>query len=117
VLPIENFMMLATQRKMSFMATNSEKIPRGKGKPFVKGIGGNPRGRPKRTAEEIDLIAACRAKAPEALAVLDHIMNEGENERNRLAAAQAIIERGYGKAVQPIDANITTHEQNLEDLK
>jgi len=49
--------------------------------------------------------------------VLDHIMNEGENERNRLAAAQAIIERGYGKAVQPIDANITTHEQNLEDLK
>ena len=29
------------------------------------------------------------------------IMESGENERNRFAAAIAIIERGHGKAVQP----------------
>jgi hypothetical protein len=100
------------------MTANSEKKPRGPGKPFQKGIGGNPRGRPKLTAEALDLIAACKAKAPEALAVMEQIMMNGENERNRLAAAQAIIERGYGKAVQPldIDATITTHEASLDDL-
>ncbi len=70
-------------------------------KSFKKGSSGNPQGRPKRTAQELDLIAACKEKTPRALAVMVRIMEEGENERNQLAAAQAIIDRGYGKAVQP----------------
>ncbi len=73
---------------------------RGAGRPFQKGKSGNPGGRPKRTQEELDLIAACKEKAPQALAVIEKIMINGENERNRLAAAQAIIDRGYGKPVQ-----------------
>lgn len=68
---------------------------------FKQGISGNPGGRPKRTPQEIDLIAACKDKTADALAVLTRIMEEGENERNRFAAAMAIIERGHGKAVQP----------------
>lgn len=84
---------------------------------FKPGQSGNPNGRPKRTAEELDLVSACRDKSSSALEIMEHIMLNGENERNRLAAAQAIIERGYGKPVQPIEAKITTHEATLDELE
>jgi hypothetical protein len=86
------------------MTANSEKTgkkPRGAGKPFVAGKSGNPSGRPKRTEDELDLIAACKDKTPAALAVIESIMAGGQSERTRLAAAIAIIERAHGKAVQP----------------
>ncbi len=43
---------------MSEDAENSEKQQRGRH--FRKGVSGNPGGRPKRTAEEVNLIAACK---------------------------------------------------------
>ncbi|QIN95329.1 hypothetical protein PBR31_00018 [Xanthomonas phage PBR31] len=76
------------------------------GKPFPKGISGNPNGRPKRTQEEFDLIEACRRKTPEALAVWEHVMINGESEKNRLTAAQMIIERAYGKPKQEVEAQV-----------
>lgn len=88
------------------MAANSEKKPRGAGTPFEKGVGGNPRGRPKRTPEELDLIAACKAKTTDALAVIESLMLNAERETTRLAAALAIIERGHGKPEQPVKAEI-----------
>lgn len=69
---------------------------------FQKGVSGNPAGRPKKTQEEYDLEAACRDKAPEALNVLLAIMEGSDNERNKLQAAQAILNRGYGKPRQAI---------------
>jgi hypothetical protein len=95
------------ERDAAKMAENSNGTAKRKprGKPFKAGESGNPGGRPKRTAEELDLIAACKERAPEALAVIAGIMTKGENERNRLAAANAIIERGYGKPVQPVEAS------------
>lgn len=70
---------------------------------FKKGVSGNASGRPKRTPEEFALVQACKDKTPAALKVIESIMNNGENERNRLAAAQSIIERGYGKPLQPLE--------------
>lgn len=76
---------------------------------FKKGVSGNPGGRAKRTPEELDVIAQCKLKTPQALDTIERIMLEGENERNRLSAALSIIERAYGKAVQPttVDATVT----------
>lgn len=67
---------------------------------FKPGESGNPGGRPKRTQEELDLIEACKDRTPAALAVIESIMMEGQNERNRITAATFIIERAYGKATQ-----------------
>ena len=80
-------------------AESSKKQPRGK--PFQPGQSGNPGGRKPKTEEERTLEAMCRDRTQEALAVLMQIMESGENERNRITAAMAIIERGHGKAVQP----------------
>jgi hypothetical protein len=70
---------------------------------FQKGQTGNAGGRPKRTAEELDLIEACKTKAPEALEVIYQIMRNADDDRLRLAAALAIIERGYGKPMTPTE--------------
>lgn len=67
---------------------------------FKKGQSGNPGGRAKKTQEELDLIEACKKRVPAALEVIGHIMENGENERNRLSAAEYLIDRAYGKAVQ-----------------
>ncbi len=74
---------------------------------FAKGKSGNPGGRPPKTAQELDLIAACKAKTPEALGVIADLMTNGEKEQTRLAAALSIIERAYGKPVQPQDVSLT----------
>ena len=78
----------------------SKNLPRGQ--PFAKGRSGNPGGRPKRTPEESQLIEACREKTLYALAVIQELMDTSTNDRVRLAAAQFIIERGYGKAPERI---------------
>jgi hypothetical protein len=81
-------------------AENSRKLP--SGKPFQPGQSGNKGGRPRKTDEERTLEQMCRAKTLDALAVLTEIMDSKDsNERNRITAAMAIIERGHGKAVQP----------------
>ncbi len=90
-------------------AQNSKIKAKGKprGKPIAKGQVLNAGGRPKKTPQELDLIAACKDKTPEALAVITDIMVNGEKEQTRLAAALSIIERAYGKPVQPQDVNLT----------
>ena len=88
-------------------ASNSGIKAKPRGKPISKGQVLNPTGRPKKTPQELDLIAACKDKTPEALNVITDIMVNGEKEQTRLAAAMAIIERAYGKPVQPQDVNLT----------
>lgn len=68
---------------------------------FKPGESGNPGGRPPKTEEQRTLEAMCRDKSMRAFEVLSEIMEMGENERNKITAALAIIERGHGKPVQP----------------
>lgn len=94
------------------LAASSKKLPRGKS--FEPGKSGNPVGRPKKTEEEIDLIAACKAKTPAALSIIEDIMVNGQSEKTRLSAAIAIIERAFGRPSQQQDINLSgTLAQNI----
>lgn len=68
------------------------------GRPFKKGVSGNPAGRRRKTAEARAVEALARTSSGEALDVVLSIMRAGEGDRVRLTAALAIIERGIGKA-------------------
>lgn len=70
---------------------------------FKKGRSGNPSGRRKKTEEEKQLEELCKAKTKDALSTILAIMQNGENERNRLASAQYVIDRGWGKARQEVE--------------
>ncbi|CAO4196661.1 DUF5681 domain-containing protein [Methylorubrum extorquens] len=69
---------------------------------FQPGQSGNPGGRPKASARVRD---AAREHTEAALAVLVQIATAGESEAARMAAANAILDRGYGKPTQPVDGD------------
>lgn len=79
--------------------------------PFKKGQSGNPGGRPKRHIG--DLSKEARRYATLALGVLVEIARKGV-ERNRLAAATALLDRGYGRPVQALD--LITMGRKLSEL-
>ncbi len=78
---------------------------------FVKGVSGNPAGRPKRTRKELDLIQACRKKAPEALEKLLELM-DSDNDSIAIKACISILDRGYGRPREQAD-EVSTILRNL----
>lgn len=101
------------------MATNKPKTAkqRGVGKPFTKGVTGNPSGRPRVTQEELDLRMAARLKAPEALQTILELMENSQNDKVRLSAAETILDRGYGKATQTVEMNVRRSANELSDAE
>ena len=64
----------------------------GNGRPFQKGVSGNPGGRPRVLADVQDL---ARRKSPETINTLVTIMNdEKAPPAARVAAANAVFDRG-----------------------
>jgi len=62
---------------------------------FAPGQSGNPGGRPK---DEHRVAELARSYTLEAIDTLVELMREGNDERIRGTAAQALLDRGWGKA-------------------
>lgn len=69
--------------------------------PFEPGKSGNPGGRPKETAE---VKALAREHGKAAVLKLVELMEVG-NERTQVAAAVALLDRGFGKPSQTISGD------------
>jgi hypothetical protein len=79
---------------------------RGPGRPFGKGTSGNPNGRPKVVFEIRDL---ARQYGPAAIAKLAELSGlapgtPAEAEATRVAAIKELLDRGYGRATQPLSS-------------
>ena len=65
--------------------------------PWMKGQSGNPGGRPR----ELDGIQKlARENGPLAIQVLAQVAKSGKSEAARVAAANALLDRGFGKPSQ-----------------
>lgn len=80
------------------MAENSKK-PRGK--PFPKGRTGNAGGRPKLPEDVKHVREMARQYTEAAIVALVDVMGAGSGPA-RVAAANALLDRGWGKAPQPM---------------
>jgi hypothetical protein len=70
------------------------------GRPFRKGESGNPGGRPKVVAEVREL---ARTHTADAVGTLVSIMNDPKcSPAARVSAANALLDRGYGKPLQHV---------------
>lgn len=70
--------------------------------PFAPGQSGNPSGRSK---EVLRVIHLAQEHGPAAIAALAAIMNDqGAAPASRVTAAQALLDRGFGKPKQEIQA-------------
>jgi hypothetical protein len=88
--------------------SQEQPIMPGKGRPFPKGVSGNPGGRPKVLGDVQEL---ARQKSPEAITPLANIMHdEKAPPAARVAAANALLDRGYGKPTQTDPSSITDEE-------
>ena len=72
-----------------------------KGTPFQKGRSGNPGGRPKIAA---DVRALAQSHAPAAIEELARLMLQAERDETRLKAIELLLDRGYGRPVQAVEA-------------
>lgn len=73
------------------------------------GQSGNPSGRPKVPVEVRDL---ARAHTTEAIAALARTLKDKRAPHAaKVAAANAILDRGYGKPTQPIEGSLTLFDK------
>lgn len=92
------------------MRKSPDKIPNPTGKGgFTKGISGNPLGKSKQVLE---FQRHMQEHAAEAIGVLLDVLRNGKNTE-RLAAAQEILNRAYGK---PVHATVNTQVKSFEAM-
>jgi hypothetical protein len=89
---------------------------------FKPGVSGNPDGRPKRpeTIEArrvvADVKSAARELTPEAMDTLKEAMADQKAPwAAKIAAAIAILDRGWGKPEQTVSANVSVIDQMTDD--
>jgi hypothetical protein len=71
---------------------------------------GRPKGKQNRSTEAMKatLEDLARRHTPVAINALVTIAERGESEAARVSAATAILDRGYGRPKQQIEASVTT---------
>ena len=96
-------------------AENSTRTARVPGRPFEKGKSGNPGGRPKKTQEEKDALAAIRSLAPDAAERLRKILDDPDAKPDiLLRAIDIVLDRAYGKAAAQVNVTAGSFDA-LED--
>jgi Family of unknown function (DUF5681) len=76
---------------------------------WAPGQSGNPRGRPPADHGPVEKL--CRALTEEAVETLATIMRSGFSEAARIAASNAILDRGWGKAREPRELRLSDPRQ------
>lgn len=84
-------------------------------KPIPKGTALNPAGRPKTPEAVKAILKAATPAAAQALA--DIVADPAKKASDRIKAAEIILDRVLGKAVQPIDANVRHSWDELSDAE
>lgn len=91
-----NSALTASEPDQTALAKASPKVI---GKPFEKGMSGNPNGRPKLPAE---LKTAMEAATADAFADLVKLSKTAKSEAVRAKCLDSILDRGLGRAAQAI---------------
>jgi hypothetical protein len=80
---------------------------------FQKGQSGNPGGRPKKVREVMEL---AQDESVESIRALVRIRDECDDPRAVVAAANAILDRGLGKPMQPSEAKVDVVHHNAKEM-
>jgi hypothetical protein len=93
-------------RDLGKLAENNKKTAKCKprGKPFEKGVSGNPGGRPSKLQEIKELTE--NLSVPCINEAFKIVNNKYSKDSDKLKAIELIVAYGVGKPTQPIDANI-----------
>ena len=79
---------------------------------FAKGQSGNPGGRPKALG---DIRELARRHSGEAVQVLVHVMGDASAAPSaRVGAASALLDRGWGRPAQTINASMESNNAMLD---
>ena len=79
---------------------------------FIKGCSGNVGGRPR---DELNIAALARSYSEEAIMTLVDLMRNASDDRVKGTAAQALLDRGFGKPKIGLQIDRTDFSEALKE--